>query len=508
MTTPATEQSRIPLCLGCGAVAPLDQQRCVECQHTFESPRPYAPPASDQTQWARVRTSFECRACGHRSPIGHLDVDGTVLCLSCGIEQRFEKEQWWDALDHAHAVADGIEAAFEEHQQFDEQHLELHAAPGWPLCSKCRSPLAVKARDKQGLTMHCPSCQKERSYALPPKLSQRAGRLVGIIADQHELGQKEATLVEENGVSALKCPTCGAGLNVSGASTIVTCSYCSNACRVHPRALPKGAHGTAAALPFWLLFEGPSRARLKRDKQRQQAAERARAQAEQAERQVQQHRAGERPPSPERARRGKRPAWVDWVAIAGAVGGSLAFGLLMNHFEQKREREGQEQARARAEEARRAREASAASAPERVSEKAGEPFAFSARLDAVKVEGQPVAVGEPCVIAVDGAGDKINHLLVQCQKAVLYDSTTELAGMRMLAFELYRSSPGAPPDGLRYSDTGQRSSGSEVSLDTRLNQAAAWSQVVPIFRVDFGPHQEKRSKPKPKRAAAPTSTPP
>ena len=97
---------------------------------------------------------------------------------------------------------------------------------------------------------------------------------------------------------------------------------------------------------------------------------------------------------------------------------------------------------------------------------------------------------------MEGTGDEIAHVLLQCQKALLYDSTTQVAGMRMLAFELYRSTPSAPPDGLRYSDTGQRSNGSEVSIDTRLNQAAAWSQVVPIFRVELGPHREK---PKPKK---------
>ena len=73
--------------------------------------------------------------------------------------------------------------------------------------------------------------------------------------------------------------------------------------------------------------------------------------------------------------------------------------------------------------------------------------------------------------------------------------------MRMLDRELYRDSPDRDPTGLRYTDTGQRTTGTEITLDSKLPQAVISSQVVPLFRVELGPHKERKaSKGKPSRA--------
>src|SRR5689334_13998326 len=97
---------QLPLCRGCGVVGPLQASRCEHCQGALGEPRWWQPVAQQGLLWARVEASFECRACGHRSALNHLDVDGSVDCLSCGIAQRFDAKQWWTPLEHAHGVAD------------------------------------------------------------------------------------------------------------------------------------------------------------------------------------------------------------------------------------------------------------------------------------------------------------------------------------------------------------------------------------------------------------------
>lgn len=120
-------------------------------------------------------------------------------------------------------------------------------------------------------------------------------------------------------------------------------------------------------------------------------------------------------------------------------------------------------------------------------------------LNHLDVDGQPLQPGSPCVIYASGTGDAFEELHVSCGSALLYDSTTQIMGLRMLDRELYRSEIDQPPNGLRYHDTGQRTNGSEITLDTRVGQAVISSQVVPLFRVELGPHREPKAKANAKR---------
>ncbi len=511
---------QMPLCPGCGVVAPLERKRCDGCDRDLE-PRWWVPVAALKLLWVRVEASFECRACGHRSPINHLDVDGSVLCFNCGIEQRFQVDQWWSALEHAHGVADltgphregllpepdfsigehnphamlGVQSSSVEVEK-GEQALRVSAAPGAPLCSKCRGALAIVQRESGKLTLRCAACQSDRSYILPKKLSQRARALCGTVADEHEEGRLDAVLHEEAGVTALRCPTCGAGLTIDG-SSIVTCQYCSTSSRVHPRARGKLA-AQARSVPFWLLFEGPSqlrrklRKRIEAERNKLEKQQRAENQRALAHREL--ARQMDRPAPSTKAR--SRLLKKDSLAIAAVVLFSGVFGAWSIKQEQDRT---EADAKAAAERVERGRLAQQVSNEQEFAEKAtkakasGTPFSLSVTLDVVKAEGQALKPGAPCVIYGGGHGDSIEELHVSCGSALLYNSTTKVFGMRMMEHELYRDVAGGDVTGLRYNDTGQRTNGSEITLDTKLSQAMVSSQVVPLFRVELGPHKEPKS---------------
>lgn len=509
---------QLPLCRGCGVVAPLERKRCDGCQRDLE-PRWWVPVAAEQLLWVRVEASFECRACGHRSPINHLDVDGSVSCFNCGIEQRFDVGAWWDLLEDAHAAADltgphregllpepgvslgehnphaaiGLQTSSVEEEN-GEQALRIVMAPGAPLCSKCQGLLSVAGRADGKLSLRCAACQVDRHYTLPKKLSQRARALRGTVADAHEDGRLDAVVHEEAGVTALRCPTCGAGLSMDGAS-IVTCQYCSTSSRVHPRALGKLAKH-AKPTPFWLLFEGPSplrgklRKRIEAERNKLEKQQRAENQRALANRQLARQMDRPAPSAKSRSRLLKK----DSLAIAGVVIVTGVFGAWSIKQEQDREAA---DAKAAAERLERGKLAQQVSNAEEFAEKAakerarGTPFSLNVTLDVVKAEGQSLKPGTPCVIYGTGHGDSIEELHVTCGSALLYNSTTKVFGMRMMEHELYRD--GGDVTGLRYNDTGQRTNGSELTLDTKLGQAVVSSQVVPLFRVELGPHKEAKT---------------
>lgn len=507
---------QLPLCRGCGVVAPLEQSRCSACARELESPRWWVPAAVEQLLWVQVRASFECRACGHRSPIDHLDVDGSVRCLSCGIEQRFENKQWWGVLEQAHALADltgphaegllpGGEisiAALNPHAavgvrdgsvelERGEQALRLTAAPGAPVCEQCRGLWRIASRGEGKLVLRCDACAVERRYALPKNLSQRVRALRAVVAPAHEEGRRDAVLHEENGVIALRCPTCGAALNADG-SGIVTCQYCQTSSRVDARARG-GSSRDAAPAPFWLLFEGASAQRGKLENRAEAERNKLRKENQRAAQQRAEARAMDRPRQPGR---GKAKANSTLAIIAG-VALSLGFGALMVYLEQKKAGESERLAEAAKQlqhqvkphdEALQENARRLAAPPD-----PGKPFSLDLTMDVVKAEGQPLEPGAPCVVYATGFDDSIKELHVTCGSVALYDSTVPVFGMRMMERELYRSDSDRAPVGLRYHDTGQRTTGAEITLDTKVGQAVVSSQVVPLFRVELGPHLEAKA---------------
>ncbi|MDI1452202.1 hypothetical protein [Polyangium sp. 6x1] len=107
--------------------------------------------------------------------------------------------------------------------------------------------------------------------------------------------------------------------------------------------------------------------------------------------------------------------------------------------------------------------------------------------------GLPFGAGASCIVdsTLEGNGDKGNvvDLSVTCGGRPVYRSSDKLEGMSMNGFGLGEE-PGKDAGtftyAVRYSDTGARSGPrTQISLDSTQGQGAVWSDVVPIFRVEF-----------------------
>lgn len=249
--------------------------------------------------WVQVSIEFQCRACGHSSPLNHLDLDGSVRCLRCGLDQAFAQSSWRQAIEHAHAVGDLAGSPEGRHPNawlsianenpFKDAHgashqqsgfvtergmqvptsLSMVATAGDPTCEKCQVPLGFQ-RQGPDLRSSCPRCNETRTYRLPPSALGFVPGLVGAMTDEHRSDQL-VTRVEDDrgspGAVALLCPSCGGGLSVSPGQRIASCAYCRTSSRIPEKTLYRTGDPNVRPEPWWLAFEGPSRKRrlLERD---------------------------------------------------------------------------------------------------------------------------------------------------------------------------------------------------------------------------------------------------
>ncbi len=338
VTTPGDEASATgrPLCPGCGVHAPQRETTCQICGTAVTEPLRSAPQLDHDLFWVGVQCSFECRVCGHRSPLNHLDLDGSVMCLNCGIEQKFDEKQWWAGIDHAHAVGDlagpdpegrrpnaatplgernpfrqiGIDRTFAEEQQrgvvisgrVTTHSLAVRAMPGHPLCRNCRVPVVLTKNHEERIGTRCPRCNDEREYQRPGGIpKKRKRKLRGVVAGEHLVGQRDAEL-EQNagGATLVKCPNCHAPLEARGDSSLLTCSYCSATSRLSPTTLRQLGHRDLQPELWWMLFSGESS--LRRELRGRAEQERVRAEQkarrwEQVQREHQRRGEGQSRPS-------------------------------------------------------------------------------------------------------------------------------------------------------------------------------------------------------------------
>lgn len=110
-----------------------------------------------------------------------------------------------------------------------------------------------------------------------------------------------------------------------------------------------------------------------------------------------------------------------------------------------------------------------------------------------RANGLGAGPGAPCVVSatLESKGEKprIPSLSVQCGGKPVYRSSDKLEGMSMSSSG-FAEEPGKEAGtfayAIKYSDTGARSGPrTQVSLDTTQGQGVVWSDVVPIFRVEF-----------------------
>lgn len=280
------------LCGACGAVALPEARRCGVCDAGLSRLR--AGPSRDDLLVVGVRCRFQCRGCGHLAPLDRLDVDGTVRCQRCGLEQAFDVSSWREALIFAHGVADlagpepegrfrdpcfdlsesnphratGVKAVWETFAVSGEvrqgasvlqRSLEIRAHPGRPLCA-CGGVYDLR-RVRDGVEARCTQCDKTEHARVEPDAGRFNGALRATLSSAAANPDATRGLTGSMGYS---CPGCGAPLKVGPGATVATCDFCKLSSKVN---VPGGTGEDRPPAVWWLVFEGGSleRARLLRE---------------------------------------------------------------------------------------------------------------------------------------------------------------------------------------------------------------------------------------------------
>ncbi len=504
----------IPLCLGCGAHAPTGRTECVLCQHQFGAQPWQVPPNPDGTYWCGVQTTFRCGACNRDSPLNHLDLDGHVTCLQCGVEQRYDIDIWGDGLELGHNIADlagpnPLGRQYHPPSQFDPDEnpfveigrqythgteetmmmsgsgtsqLTFKAFPGHPLCGKCKSPYRIVSRDQAVLTVQCPACQEVKRHALPPEVHGRFKGIVGTIGADVDADMREARVNRDpGGAVAICCPQCSAPLDVAEGSTIVHCGFCRTNSRLTPATLRDLGRSDAKVLTWWLLLEGksPQRVELEND-----YAEERREQAEAYR--VQTARSDSLDPHVPQAAKSNAPnaGAVRSIAAAGVMVMASAGAFIAMRAGGYEEDESDEVA------------AAAVAPPKAVKKpKPVVPLSLTWTGKLVEAEGKKLKKGAACKLTFEGTNKRVSQLQLRCGGRVLYDTKTPVAGMSQLGWRLYeRPDAGGWAYTLNYQDTGSRTGRPQATLDTRGAKSAIFDNAAEKFRVKikFDPYSSAR----------------
>ena len=288
----AREGSR-RLCPTCGVTAPEERRSCEWCEGALDRPIE-APVLDDGTYPVAVRCHFQCRSCGHMSPLNQLDLDGTVRCLRCGLDQVFDVGSWVAALNHAHGVGDlaGPEpegrhphprvsiagdnplasigryrtsarmsqtGTSVEDGMVVPRSLRIDASPGHPLCPDCDVPVALSASGGT-LTTRCGTCGTAASYEVDPEARRLCPGLRGVAAEAARGDRPRVRLAEAGpeGASVIRCPGCGAAMKGIGDAPTATCEFCQTVARVPGQVRHELFDHEPDAETWWLLFQGPS----------------------------------------------------------------------------------------------------------------------------------------------------------------------------------------------------------------------------------------------------------
>ncbi|MBU1239145.1 hypothetical protein KKF84_07150 [Myxococcota bacterium] len=281
------------ICPSCGIIAATSLIQCQECGNPYPYSLPRALPLPSPYHWVFLRGHFVCGSCRFDIPLNFLDLDGTVRCNNCGIQQKFPLQTWQTALYKARGIIDftGDERPPEdsplwpffykelpENAKREAVHLGAHASlvhlispksadssavtlavsTGNPLCESCIAPLQISKVDETSLQLACPACSHEQRYQRDENFSTIKG-LAFAVANEHREGAMEAIISarSEGGVIALDCPKCGGALPPHKDQYFATCTYCGTSCYIDP-ALLNVKDLPDKPSPLWLLFQGSS----------------------------------------------------------------------------------------------------------------------------------------------------------------------------------------------------------------------------------------------------------
>ena len=303
---PAPVGPSVTICRSCGIVAPTEGTACEGCGKPIAEVRVQVPSQAADMFWVAVKCGFTCNQCRFLAPLDGLDVDGAVDCAHCGLRQRFDVAAWKSALAFAHAVGDlagpdpegrtphpaiwigdenphvdvGVKRTFVQPEAKLEKPAALdgdaaviaaavvaqsssvvdtHASPGHPVCKRCRVPLVATVTGPGAVSTRCPTCSEEARYTLVDSARHIHAGLVAAVADEHRSDRPRAQpMPTQAGVVAIKCPGCGAPLQLQGAEKVQTCTFCKASCFVAGKNLARFHHKTPEPEVWWVLFRGPS----------------------------------------------------------------------------------------------------------------------------------------------------------------------------------------------------------------------------------------------------------
>lgn len=232
--------------------------------------------------WARIEARFACAGCGQLSPVNHLDVDGTATCAHCGLDQPLDPRAWARPLAFAHEVVDlsgvapwvaaseALRGQRNPHAQVGltiparewtesgaiagRERLWVRVAPGYPVCARCRAPLAL-AFEGARTRSQCLHCSDVTVYELPVAAASVYAPARAVLAAEHRADRARAAVqTEVGGAAQLRCPACSAPL--APADHEARCTYCQTTSIVSSRLWHR--LGVAAPRPsaWWVLFAG------------------------------------------------------------------------------------------------------------------------------------------------------------------------------------------------------------------------------------------------------------
>jgi len=296
MTAPS-----MAICAQCGVIAPIHADKCDSCKAALppSAERMTISPRADGRYWLQVRAQFKCKHCDKRSPINHVDVDGTFTCLRCQGDQGADAGVWATGLRFCHEVGDlagpdpqgrhpdpetsiaelnkwadiGVDRT-RANLDYDEtiiggggiklRSLFLQARPGVPLCDDCRSPLEIEVEEPSKLRASCASCGTSHRYETDPKAHRMVKAFLGALSDDHRADRSAKIAATEPGAPvAIECPSCGAALGLEATDHFVICEFCHTPSKIPSRVRSQLFTEGVELEPFWLMFEGPSKARDK-----------------------------------------------------------------------------------------------------------------------------------------------------------------------------------------------------------------------------------------------------
>jgi hypothetical protein len=172
---------------------------------------PTVPMALPGRAWARVEFTLPCGRCGSVIALRPESIGAPVPCNHCGHTTQVDLGWWDEAFHMAHATVDlsfpdfqGLNTALGSFNPFaavgvresaidlpnealpSQTPLRMRAAPGAPLCQRCRSPVVIRFSGPGRLAAQCSRCNDREAFSVPDVVMQRFPAVRALLAYQGE----------------------------------------------------------------------------------------------------------------------------------------------------------------------------------------------------------------------------------------------------------------------------------------------------------------------------------